>query len=78
MSGFLEATIDKFILRVKKDLRYSSDHVWVREGDQHCTLGLPTPIYQQNHHFIRCGYTSLETFTRSLTSCSPCGSDDIA
>lgn len=40
MSEFLEATIDKFIIRVKNDLRYSSDHVWVSEGDQYCTLGL--------------------------------------
>jgi hypothetical protein len=26
---FLETTIDKFILRVKKGMRYSNDDVWV-------------------------------------------------
>ena len=39
-SGFLEATVDKFILRVKKGLRYSRDHVWVEVGEQGCSLGI--------------------------------------
>ena len=38
--GFLEATVDKFILRVKIDLRYSRDHVWVEVGEQGCSLGI--------------------------------------
>jgi glycine cleavage system H protein len=37
---YLEATIDKFILRVKKGLRYSVDHVWVSEENQQYLLGL--------------------------------------
>jgi len=39
-SEFLETTIDKFLLRVKKDLRYSSDHVWVMNEGRHYSLGL--------------------------------------
>ncbi len=39
-SDFLETTIDKFLLRVRKDLRYSSDDVWVKEENGHCSLGL--------------------------------------
>lgn len=39
-TGFLEATVDKFVLRVKKGLRYSRDHVWVKEGEQGCSLGI--------------------------------------
>ena len=39
-SGFLEATVDKFILRVKWGLRYSRDHVWVEGGEQGCSLGI--------------------------------------
>ncbi len=37
---YLEATIDKFILRVKKGLRYSADHVWVSEENQQYMVGL--------------------------------------
>jgi glycine cleavage system H protein len=37
---YLEATIDKFILRVKKGIRYSADHVWVREENQQYLVGL--------------------------------------
>jgi glycine cleavage system H protein len=37
---FLEATVDKFVLRVKKGLRYSRDHVWVDVGEQGCSLGI--------------------------------------
>jgi glycine cleavage system H protein len=37
---YMEATIDKFILRVRKGLRYSADHVWVREENQQCVVGL--------------------------------------
>lgn len=40
MSSDLETTIDKFILKVKRDLRYSKDHVWVKEENQYCSLGL--------------------------------------
>ena len=39
-AGFLEATVDKFVLRVKRGLRYSSDHVWVDVGEQGCSLGI--------------------------------------
>jgi len=39
-SQFLETTIDKFTLRVKKDLRYSNDDVWVRKENGHYSLGL--------------------------------------
>jgi glycine cleavage system H protein len=39
-SDFLETTVDKFVLRVKKGLRYSSDHVWVGRGNEHYSLGL--------------------------------------
>ena len=37
---FLESTIDKFVLKVKMSLRYSKDHVWVKEEDPHCILSL--------------------------------------
>jgi len=37
---YMEATIDKFILRVKKGLRYSADHVWVSEENGKCVVGL--------------------------------------
>lgn len=37
---YLETTIDKFILRVKRGLRYSDEHVWVNEEDKHYSLGL--------------------------------------
>ena len=40
MSSDLEIAIDKFLLIVKGDLRYSKDHVWVKEENQHCILGL--------------------------------------
>ncbi|UCC57823.1 MAG: glycine cleavage system protein GcvH [Candidatus Bathyarchaeum sp.] len=40
MSSDLEITIDKFGLIVKRGLRYSKDHVWVKEENQHCSLGL--------------------------------------
>lgn len=39
-AGFLEATVDKFILRVKKGLRYSRAHIWVEVGEQGCSLGI--------------------------------------
>jgi len=39
-AGFLEATVDKFILRVKIGLMYSRDHVWVEVGEQGCSLGI--------------------------------------
>ena len=37
---FLEATVDKFVLRVKRGLRYSKDHVWVGKGERGCHLGI--------------------------------------
>jgi glycine cleavage system H protein len=37
---YMEARIDKFILRVKKGLRYSADHVWVSEENGKCVVGL--------------------------------------
>lgn len=37
---YLETMIDKFILRVKKGLRYSKDHVWVSEEGEQCVVGL--------------------------------------
>jgi glycine cleavage system H protein len=37
---YLEATIDKFILRVKKGLRYSADHVWVNRENLQYVVGL--------------------------------------
>jgi hypothetical protein len=40
LSEFLMTTIDKFILRVKKDLIYSKDYVWVEEEDGKHNLGL--------------------------------------
>jgi glycine cleavage system H protein len=39
-AGFLEATVDKFILRVKIGLMYSRDHVWVEVGERGCSLGI--------------------------------------
>ena len=39
-AGFLEATVDKFVLRVKRGLRYSRDHVWVDVGERGCSLGI--------------------------------------
>jgi glycine cleavage system H protein len=39
-SQFLETTIDKFILRVKKGLRYSNDDVWVKKENEQYSLGL--------------------------------------
>ena len=40
MGSDLEMIIDKFILKVKRDMRYSQDHVWVKEENQYCSLGL--------------------------------------
>ena len=37
---YIEATIDKFILRVKKGLRYSTDHVWISEKTQQYLMSL--------------------------------------
>jgi hypothetical protein len=37
---FLETTVDKFILRVKKGLRYSNDDVWVKKENEQYSLGL--------------------------------------
>lgn len=37
---YLETTVDKFVLRVKRDLVYSENHVWVEFEDQRATLGL--------------------------------------
>ena len=37
---YIEVTIEKFILRVKKGLRYSTDHVWVSEENQQFSVGL--------------------------------------
>jgi glycine cleavage system H protein len=37
---YLEAAIDKFILRVKNGLRYSPDHVWIRDENQQYVVGL--------------------------------------
>lgn len=37
---FLDATVDKFVLRVKRGLRYSRDHVWVDVGERGCSLGI--------------------------------------
>ena len=31
MSGYYETTADKFIFKVKKDLQYSKDEVWVKQ-----------------------------------------------
>jgi glycine cleavage system H protein len=39
-AGFLDATVDKFILRVKIGLMYSRDHVWVEVGERGCSLGI--------------------------------------
>ncbi len=39
-TGFLEATVDKFTLRVKRGLRYSRAHVWVEVVEQGCSLGI--------------------------------------
>ena len=39
-TGFLEATVDKFTLRVKRGLRYSRAHVWVEGGEHGCSLGI--------------------------------------
>jgi glycine cleavage system H protein len=38
--SFLEAAVDKFILRVKEGLVYSGAHVWVDVGEQVCSLGI--------------------------------------
>ena len=37
---YIEAAVDKFILRVKKGLRYSPDHVWIGEETQQYKVGL--------------------------------------
>ena len=39
-SEFLEMTIDKFVLRVKKGLMYSKDHIWIQKESQYYSLGL--------------------------------------
>jgi glycine cleavage system H protein len=31
MSGYYETTADKFIFKVKKDLQYSKDEVWIKQ-----------------------------------------------
>lgn len=40
MSSDMEIVIDKFLIVVKGDLRYSKDHIWVKKENQHCVLGL--------------------------------------
>lgn len=41
MSEFYETTADKFVFKVKKDLRYSKDEVWVKqETDGNIRVGL--------------------------------------
>jgi glycine cleavage system H protein len=40
MSSDLEIAIDKFVIIVKGGLRYSKDHVWIKEENQNCILGL--------------------------------------
>lgn len=40
MSSDIEIVIDKFLIAVKGDLRYSKDHIWVKKENQHCVLGL--------------------------------------
>jgi len=40
MSSDMEIVIDKFLIAVKGDLRYSKDHIWVKKENQHCVLGL--------------------------------------
>jgi len=37
---YIETTIGKFILRVKRGLRYSGEHVWVSEENQQYCVGL--------------------------------------
>ena len=41
MSDFYEFTADKFVFKVKKDLQYSRDEVWVElEKDGNVRIGL--------------------------------------
>ena len=40
MSSDIEIIIDKFLIAVKGNLRYSKDHIWVKKENQHCVLGL--------------------------------------
>lgn len=37
---FLEATVDKFVLRVKRGLRYSVEHVWVNVYERVSSIGI--------------------------------------
>jgi glycine cleavage system H protein len=37
---YLEATIDKFLLKVKNGLRYSTNHIWVKEENRQYVMGL--------------------------------------
>lgn len=39
-SDYLETTIDKFVLKVRKDLRYTEDHTWLKEEGGIYSLGL--------------------------------------
>lgn len=59
-SEFLETTIDKFLLRVKKSLRYSSDHVWVNKEGQHYSLGLTDYAQRKGGDIIFLEFPSTE------------------
>jgi len=39
-SEYLETTIDKFVLKVRKDLRYTEDHTWLKEEGGVYSLGM--------------------------------------
>ncbi len=61
---YLEAAIDKFILRVKKGLMYSSDHVWVGEEDQQVVVGLTDYAQRRGGDIVFLEFPSLEGLVR--------------
>jgi glycine cleavage system H protein len=60
-SQFLETTIDKFILRVKKDLRYSNDDVWVKKENGRYSLGLTDYAQRRGGDIVFLEFQSTES-----------------
>ena len=59
-ADFLETTIDKFLLQVRKDLRYSNDDLWVKEENGHCSLGLTDYAQRKDGDIIFLEFLSAE------------------
>ena len=60
-SQFLETTVDKFILRVKKGLRYSNDDVWVKKENGRYALGLTDYAQRRGGDIVFIEFQSTES-----------------